>query len=297
MPSKYTAEQATALMRALGAEPLESYPGSTKEPWRCRCDRCDATTNRPLVYALRSGRPCVDCAKRPCNTCGKPVPYAGKGRPPQNHPECRRIARPCSLEGCEGVVRARRSRYCGMHEKRIRQLGEPGPLTARRSYGTANGRRPRPGDPRPLCSVEGCGQPHRLRGFCQMHFKRWEKTGDPGPAGRLVACPGEGGQRWFINRDGYRARKPSGQEIELEHRVVMAEILGRPLESFESVHHKNGVRHDNRPENLELWTKPQLPGQRVADLVAWVVAEYPELCARPSPARTTDHRPADNPRS
>src|ERR1022692_305194 len=30
-----------------------------------------------------------------------------------------------------------------------------------------------------------------------------------------------------------------------------------------------GVRHDNRPENLELWTRPQPAGIRVSDAVAW----------------------------
>lgn len=57
----------------------------------------------------------------------------------------------------------------------------------------------------------------------------------------------------------------------------MEQKLGRPLRPHEQVHHLNGIRHDNRSENLELWTKVQPYGQRAADLAAWVVDQYPEL--------------------
>jgi hypothetical protein len=62
-----------------------------------------------------------------------------------------------------------------------------------------------------------------------------------------------------------------------EHVLIMEELLGRYLLPGENVHHRNGVRDDNRPENLELWTRPQPAGIRVGDAVAWareIIARY-----------------------
>ena len=50
----------------------------------------------------------------------------------------------------------------------------------------------------------------------------------------------------------------------MAHRVVMAHTIGRPLRPEEEVHHKNGDKADNSPDNLEVWSRSHPAGQRIA---------------------------------
>lgn len=112
--------------------------------------------------------------------------------------------------------------------------------------------------------------------YCSRCAARIHRTGTLELKPKKVSQPAlspDGYMRLYVGRDSPHA---NALGLAYVHRLVMAEHIGRPLEPFENVHHKNGFRQDNRLENLELWAKPQVPGQRVDDLIEFVVKNYPE---------------------
>lgn len=179
----------------------------------------------------------------------------------------------CTVEGCEKPHASRG--MCGMHVHRVRSTGST--------------------DPRPpkQCTINGCTGLHFAKGLCGAHYQRKRTTGSVklDKYGELLApewVPGsrrvdpEGYVHIYVPRDHLYNTSSTRTNKMREHRYVMAEHLGRPLLPEENVHHINGVRDDNRIENLELWNTSQPAGQRIEDKLAW--ADHIIALYRPDPS-------------
>ena len=217
--------------------------------------------------------------------CGRPVIAKGlcvahyqrmrKGKDMDAPIQQKQKGRICKQAGCNREALAKG--WCGLHYERS-QNGVPmdAPL---RSWTRNTGK----------CDWPGCDRWQERRHLCTVHYDRQRqgrdmdaplespRTYETGLTRKVlddgyvaVRCPGHFGNPKTHSADWYD-----------EHRYEMECHLGRPLNSPENVHHINGIRDDNRIENLELWTSSQPAGQRVIDLLIWaddIIAQYePEL--------------------
>lgn len=93
------------------------------------------------------------------------------------------------------------------------------------------------------CRIEGCFGIGNRRGLCNLHRLRLKAHGDP-----LVVVNRSAGAG-SVRTDGYLMHESGGRAV-LEHVRLAERALGKPLPAGSEVHHVNGHRGDNRPQNL-----------------------------------------------
>lgn len=112
----------------------------------------------------------------------------------------------------------------------------------------------------PRCVVPDCDRAGSLKEMCHAHYVRERDKKSLCPPIRQYK---QGNGEW-ITGQGYVIKATSGGPMR-KHRFVIEQHIGRSLRKYETVHHINGDRADNRIENLELFSSSHPPGQRIRD--------------------------------
>ena len=101
--------------------------------------------------------------------------------------------------------------------------------------------------------IEKRGSPRSIR-CLSCALKERNRKGSESPKWKGGRIRSNGYILIWLQSDDFFYPMIKGKGYILEHRLTMAKHLGRNLQSWEIVHHKNHIRDDNRIENLQLVT-------------------------------------------
>ena len=168
----------------------------------------------------------------------------------------------CSCDGCERGFSSHRDGkpLCATHYYQAYRGYQLTPIGSTRKKSN---------DQLAVCLFETCNR--KGRKYCPGHAAQLRRGQ---PLRPLATRKSNSSGEWKTNSEGYvyrNAWSDTGKSKRVfQHREVMETILGRPLTKGENVHHLNGMRNDNNPENLQLWVTSQPSGANLLDVMSWM---------------------------